>query len=91
MNQLQSGAGLLALCALAWACGGCHPGVSNSASSSRPLASTALLAPFAIRPAAASVGEPLTCRRPPVAPVDFRWSTSDWAMEAPIFSLSKDT
>ena len=70
---------------------GAQSGVSNSASSLKPLGSTALWMPFLIRPAAASVGEPLTCRTPPWAFVSLRWSTSDWAIRLPIFSLSKET
>jgi len=56
-----------------------------------PLLSTTLCTPFLIRPAAASVGDPLICRSPPDAFVALRWSISDCAMLAPIFWLSKET
>ncbi|CAM5739878.1 hypothetical protein SBADM41S_01744 [Streptomyces badius] len=65
--------------------------MSYSARSLNPLESTALWMPFLISPAAASVGDPLTWRRPPSAEVALRWSTSDWPIMAPIFSLSKET
>ena len=58
---------------------GCQSGVSNSASSSNPLSSIAEWMPFLISPAAASVGEPLTSRIPPCAPVSFRCLTRDVA------------
>jgi hypothetical protein len=73
-------------CALA----GSQSGVSYSASSLKPLGSIALWMPFLIRPAAASVGEPFTWSRPPSAFSSLRWSTSDWPIIAPIFSLSKE-
>src|SRR5690606_1426136 len=69
---------------------GLQSGVSYSASSLKPLSSTALWMPCLIRPAAASVGEPFTWRMPPSAFSALRWSTSDWPIIEPIFSLSKE-
>ena len=75
-----------------WAFGGSQSGVSNSASSLQPLGSTAAWMPFLISPAAASVGDPLTCSSPPSAPSSaLSLSTSDWAIISPIASLSKET
>jgi hypothetical protein len=45
-----------------WALAGCQSGVSYSASSAKPLVSTAEWMPFLISPAATSVGDPLTSR-----------------------------
>ena len=50
--------------------------------------------PFLIKPAAASVGEPLICSTPLSAVgtfFAFRCWTSDWAISLPISSLSNDT
>src|ERR1035437_5432273 len=50
--------------------------------------------PFLIKPAAASVGEPLTSSTPPLAgetPVSAMCLTRDAAMREPIFSLSYET
>jgi hypothetical protein len=73
------------------ALGGAQSGVSNSASSFRPLGSIALCMPFLIRPAAASVGDPLTWRSPPFGLSSLTLSTSDWANISPSFSLSNET
>ncbi|CAM5594916.1 hypothetical protein SCALM49S_02924 [Streptomyces californicus] len=70
---------------------GSQAGVSYSASSAKPLESTALWTPFLISPAAASVGEPLTSKEPPFALVALRCSTREAPIMAPIFSLSKET
>ncbi|MGV7245301.1 hypothetical protein ACRXB1_26760, partial [Caballeronia sp. M23-90] len=50
--------------------------------------------PFLISPAAASVGEPLTCSTPPLlvgTPFSFRCATSDCAIARPMPSLSNET
>ena len=68
--------------------------MSNSAKTLYPLVAIPALIPFLIRPAAASVGEPLICNIPPESletPYASRWRIRDEAIALPIPSLSKDT
>ena len=74
-----------------WASGGAHSGRVELGEHLVAAGVDDAVHPVRIRPAAASVGEPLTWRMPPLAPVSSRWSTRDWAMEAPMASLSKET